>query len=95
MDPPRSQERVEIMNTQIVEILSQVLQVNPETITPESSPDSIPAWDSLRHFELIAALESRFGVKFSIREIQSMDTGFRIERTLKQRGVVGENATPG
>ena len=83
------------MNAKIVEILSQVLRVNPEMITPESSPDSIPAWDSLRHFELIAALESRFGVKLNIREIQSMDTGFRIERTLEQRGVVGENAKQG
>ncbi len=70
------------MRTEVVEALAQVFRVPPETITEESSPDTIPAWDSLSHLEMIAALEARFEVRLNLREIQSMDTLSKIERIL-------------
>lgn len=32
----------------------------------------LPAWDSLGHIRLVAALEEAFGVSFTIEEIESM-----------------------
>ena len=76
------------MNPDVVEIISQVFTVAPEDVTPESSPDTIPAWDSLGHLQLIAALETSFGVKLNLREIQTMDTVCKIEAVLTARGVL-------
>lgn len=68
-------------------VLAQVFGVPSEKIDRQSSPDTIPAWDSLGHFQLIAALEGRFTLKFTLREIQTMDSVARIEAVLAARGI--------
>ncbi|MCA8961630.1 MAG: acyl carrier protein [Planctomycetes bacterium] len=70
------------MRADVVDILSQVFRVPAESLEESSSPDSIATWDSLSHLEMIAALESRFGLRFNMREIQTMDTPERIEAVL-------------
>jgi len=46
----------------IKKVMANVLKVAPEAITEESSQDTIPGWDSLRHMNLVLALESEFGI---------------------------------
>ena len=70
------------MRSDLVQILSRVFNVAPDTIDEGASPDSIKAWDSLGHLELIAALESRFDRRFQLREIQAMDSLAAIENVL-------------
>ncbi len=41
-------------------------------IRPDSSPDTIPAWDSLQHLNLVLALEQEFGVQFAPEEIEQL-----------------------
>ncbi len=43
-----------------------------EEIREDSSPDTIEAWDSLRHMNLVLALEEAFGVQFTEEEIVEM-----------------------
>jgi acyl carrier protein len=43
-------------------ILGTILSVPPETISAESNKDNIQSWDSIRHMNLILALEEEFGV---------------------------------
>jgi acyl carrier protein len=45
------------------EIFREVFGV--DQITDETSPDSVPHWDSLRHIELIMTIERVTGKKFS------------------------------
>jgi acyl carrier protein len=40
----------------------------------EASPQTIEAWDSLQHLNLILALEERFGIQFAVDEITSVDS---------------------
>jgi acyl carrier protein len=44
------------------EILASVLEVPVEEIPEDASTDSIEAWDSLAHMNLILAVEDAFGV---------------------------------
>jgi acyl carrier protein len=44
------------------EVMAAVFQVPAASIGPESSMDSIETWDSLRHMNLVLALEEEFGV---------------------------------
>jgi len=42
--------------------MSAVFAVPTEVITPDSSMDTIEGWDSLKHMNLVIALEDEFGV---------------------------------
>lgn len=43
-------------------VIGSVLDVDPLTIVPESSSDTISGWDSLKHMNLVIAIEEEFGV---------------------------------
>ena len=57
--------------------MSTVLEVPLNEIDENSSSDTISTWDSLKHMNLIIALEQEFGVSFdedTIPEIQSFSS---------------------
>jgi len=56
----------------VFDIIAQVMNVPIESVTEESSPESIETWDSLKHMSLILTLEEEFGVQFSDEEIVTM-----------------------
>ena len=57
---------------QVRGIASDVFGVPANTITAESSPQSIESWDSMQHLNLVLAIEERFGVQFEPEEIEEM-----------------------
>lgn len=44
------------------QILATMLNVDASTINDDSSMDNVPNWDSLRHMNLVLALEEEFKV---------------------------------
>ena len=53
----------------IKNVMSAVFEIPVEQIQDDSSPDTIDSWDSLKHMNLVAALEEEFNVEFSDGEI--------------------------
>lgn len=51
-----------IDEAQLKKVMGTTLRVSPESITDESSMDTIEKWDSLRHLKLVLALEEEFDV---------------------------------
>ena len=49
--------------------MARVLEIPIEALDDEASPDTIDNWDSLRHMNLVMALEEEFGVQFSTDEV--------------------------
>lgn len=43
-------------------------------LSPELSARQVPDWDSFKQIEIIIAVESRFGVKFGTREMDSLNS---------------------
>jgi len=73
------------MNDKLFLIISQVMNVSVEEVNEDSSPDTIEAWDSLKHMNLILAIEEAFAIQFSSEEIAEMlNVGIIIE-TLKEK----------
>lgn len=62
------------MRNRVFRIFSQIMGISEHQIVEASSPDSIGAWDSLRHMRLVLALEEEFGIKFSDETIVEMLT---------------------
>jgi acyl carrier protein len=54
------------------EVLSAVFEVSIESITDDSSSDTIENWDSLRHLNLIIALEEEFDVVIPDEEVGNL-----------------------
>ena len=68
------------MNDRVFRVVSQVLNVPLAQINVESSPDNLKEWDSLKHMNLVLALEEEFDVQFSEDQIVEMlDVGLIIE----------------
>lgn len=53
------------------EIFQDVLDNEDIMLTPETTADDIEEWDSLAHVQLVVALEKKFQIKFSSKEIMS------------------------
>lgn len=52
------------MTDRIKLVMSQIFAIDAESITMNSSPETVERWDSLKHMQLIMALEDEFGIQF-------------------------------
>lgn len=59
-------------NSRIKQVMCAVLEVPEEVISDDSSIDTIDNWDSLRHLNLILALEDEFGISIPDEEVGNM-----------------------
>jgi acyl carrier protein len=63
-------------------IVSDVLDVETGSISPDSAQGDIPEWDSLAQLRIVTALEQEFGVKPTMREIPELNSIPAITRYL-------------
>lgn len=54
------------------EIVGNILGVDPAKLNEDSNASSVPQWDSLRHIEVIFAVESAYQVRFTMPEIAGL-----------------------
>ena len=57
------------IESKIKSVVSAVFQIPENKIDNESSPDNIKSWDSLKHMNLVVALEEQFNILFTDEEI--------------------------
>lgn len=69
-------------------IISKIMDVPPNEINVESSPDTIESWDSFNGLMLVSELESNYSVKFSMDEIESVRNVGDIIRTLAKYDII-------
>lgn len=67
---------------QIKAIMAKVFNLEVAAITDGTSQQTLAAWDSLAHLNLIVELESEFDVSFEPEEIGTMTTLEAVEATL-------------
>ena len=60
----------------IKNIMSAVFEIPIQEINDESSSDTVVSWDSLKHMNLVIALEEEFEMEFSESEIPEI-TNYR------------------
>jgi len=52
--------------------MSVVFDISPDQINEDSSIDNIENWDSLKHLNLILALEEEFGISIPDEEVGNL-----------------------
>jgi len=53
-------------------VLATLFDISPDEINETSSPDTLPAWDSLGHMHLVVGLEEEFGIQLSVEQTLNM-----------------------
>lgn len=61
------------------QVMAMALSVEPSTIGPDASMDTIASWDSLRHMNLVLALEEEFKVSIPDDEAGNI-TSYKLVR---------------
>lgn len=59
------------MNDQVIDIVGRILNVPAGHLTSDSSPETVAGWDSMKHIEIILALEQEFDVRFDALQLQA------------------------
>ena len=73
--------------TMLEDVVAAVLKRSRDEINDETSPKTVPSWDSLRHIELVMTVEQAFGVIFPPAEVMTMTSLGAIRQVLRQKGV--------
>ncbi len=60
------------MENKIKEIMASVFGVEVSKINEDTSPDTLEEWDSLKHMNLVVALEEEFNIEFEGDEIAEL-----------------------
>ena len=60
------------MDNHIKNVMSAVFEIPIDEIDDDSSPDNVGSWDSLKHMNLVVALEEEFDIEFIDDEIVEM-----------------------
>jgi acyl carrier protein len=63
---------MEKQSVKILQILSNVFEVEISTLDENSSIDNIENWDSIRHLNLILALEEEFKISIPDEEVGNL-----------------------
>ena len=62
------------MQDRVRQIMANVLGISPQHVDEGMSMDTVVGWDSVRHLNLILALEESFNVRFTSEETGVMTT---------------------
>ena len=60
------------MKEQIIDIITEILQVPAGTVTEDTLIEDLEEWDSLAQVLIIGELESRLGIAVSLEEAEEM-----------------------
>jgi acyl carrier protein len=69
------------------EVVARALNVAVATVSDDSRPETLRRWDSLRHLDLMTAIEDAYRVRFSTPEIMRAKSVGDIRRLLREKGL--------
>lgn len=72
----------------IKSVMAELFRLRIDDIGDSTTIKTTPAWDSLRHMELIVTLEMKYGVELDMDEIVMMTSYPAIVEVLKRKGAI-------
>lgn len=65
-------------------LLSNVLAIESDAIQDEATSESVPGWDSLALMQLMVSLEELYGIRVSIRDVESLKSVLGIAELIQK-----------
>jgi acyl carrier protein len=63
-----------MISTRLAELLRRELKLDAFEFTDDTKAFEVPGWDSLRHVELLSAIEREFGIRFKSLEVLKLQS---------------------
>jgi acyl carrier protein len=73
------------MKDKIKLIIAQILNLGIEEINDDASTSNLPEWDSLKHMNIIFAVEEQLEITFEDDEIMELNSLQKIVNALQKR----------
>lgn len=73
------------MNAKFVEIVAELLDLEPAAVDDALTPEDVELWDSMNHLRLVSAVEEEFQIKLSMQEIESIRSLGALRALVEQR----------
>lgn len=73
-----------MLSNRICAVMGAVFGIDPSAISDEATPGNIEQWDSLRHMNLVLALEDEFGIRFPDEQVEQLISFRLIELSVRE-----------
>lgn len=73
------------MENKIKKIMNSIFNIDSDQINDKTSPETLEEWDSLKHMNLILALEEEFDIEFSDEDISQMQSYALIKLIIEEK----------
>ena len=60
------------MTEKLLELVGEVLGIDPSELDMTRTMDDVDAWDSLNHLKLVTAVEEEYSIRLEMDEIESI-----------------------
>ena len=75
------------MEQKLRQIMANIFEISSDDVTDESSIDTIEKWDSLKHLNLIVAIEEQYNILITEEEMLKMINFIEIKRILGDHNI--------
>lgn len=71
--------------TRVQTAFKSAFNIDPKTITMSTTPEDVPAWDSMGHVTLASSLEQTFGFTLDVDDLMEMENVKEICRVVQAK----------
>tara|TARA_B100001093_G_C26860251_1_gene1029770 strand:+ start:3100 stop:3339 length:240 start_codon:yes stop_codon:yes gene_type:complete len=75
------------LKEKVLEIFSDILELEISELNDETSPDNTSEWDSLAAMHLVSAIEETFSISLSTGEIMKMRSIGIVQKVIQEKEV--------
>lgn len=62
----------------VIDLVAGALDIDPSVLSPQTTSEQVPQWDSLGYLRLLMAIEERFGVRIELEKMSELNSIARI-----------------
>ena len=78
---------MQFQEQKLKDVLATTFNIDVNSIAEDASPDTIDSWDSLRHMNLVLALEEEFDVELTDDQVVEILSYKLIKIVLQEQGI--------
>jgi len=71
--------------TKVQDVFHQAFGIDGQLISMETTPNEVPAWDSVGHLDLASRLEQAFGINLDVDDLMEMENVREIIRIVNSK----------
>lgn len=72
------------MKAEVINIVSNILNIKRSKITENSGINTIEEWDSLKHMQIISAIEEEYKIEFSEEQLIKSNNVKKLINSIKK-----------